>query len=74
MILMWANPLLGPLEGEGPENLYFFGPKYHSRLSLPFQGPKKSRFSVPTPSNALRNGYMAASKSLRPTSYKQEVH
>ncbi len=26
MILMGANPLLGPLEGVGPENLDFFGP------------------------------------------------
>ncbi len=25
MILMWENPLLGPLEGVGPENLDFFG-------------------------------------------------
>jgi hypothetical protein len=26
IILMGANPLLGPLEGMGPENLEFFGP------------------------------------------------
>jgi hypothetical protein len=29
MILMLANPLLRPLEGRGPENLNFFGPKWH---------------------------------------------
>ncbi len=36
--------------------LDFFGPKWHSLRSYPFQGPKKSRFLVPTPSNAPRNG------------------
>jgi hypothetical protein len=36
--------------------LEFFGPKWHSLASLvPFQGPKKSRFSGPTPSSAPRN-------------------
>ncbi len=44
-----ATSLLGALEGVGPENLDFFGPKWHER------GPKKSRFSEPTPSNAPRN-------------------
>jgi hypothetical protein len=39
---MGANPLLGLLEGVGPENLDFFGPKWHSHRSQPFQGPKKS--------------------------------
>jgi len=34
MILMWSHPLLGPLEGVGPENLDFFGPKWHSLRSL----------------------------------------
>jgi len=29
MILMRANPLHGQLEGVGPENLDFFGPKWH---------------------------------------------
>ncbi len=36
MILMWANPLQGPLEGVGPE--------WHSPI-----GPKKYRFSGPNP-------------------------
>ncbi len=41
----WADkvnllcPLLGPLEGVGPENFNFLGPKWHSLRSLPFQGP-----------------------------------
>ena len=34
MILMWSHPLLGQLEGVGPENLDFFGPKWHSLRSL----------------------------------------
>jgi hypothetical protein len=34
--------------------LNFFGPKWYS-LRSPFQGPKKSRFSGPTPSYAPRN-------------------
>jgi hypothetical protein len=56
MILMRANPFLRPLERGGPENLDFLGPKWHSLRSWPFQCPKKSRFSVPTPSNGSRNG------------------
>jgi hypothetical protein len=42
MILIGENPLLGPLEGLGPENLDFFEPKWCSLHSLPFQGTKKS--------------------------------
>jgi hypothetical protein len=38
------------------ENLNFFGPKRRSLCLLPFQGPKKARFSEPTPSSGLRNG------------------
>ncbi len=52
-------PLLGPLEGVGPENLDIFKPKWHSLRSWQFQGPKKSRFSGPTPSNGPRNGCSA---------------
>jgi hypothetical protein len=41
MILMLANLFLGPLiEEVSPENLDFFGPKWHSFSSLPFQGPE----------------------------------
>jgi hypothetical protein len=34
--ITWAS------EGGGPGILDFFGPKYHSLCSLPFQGQKKS--------------------------------
>ncbi len=44
----------------------FFGPKWHWLRSLPFQGPKKSRFSVPTPSNTPRND-VAHIKTIKPT-------
>ncbi len=44
MILMRRNPLLGPLEGGGLR-------------SLPFQGPKKSRFLGSTTSNGPQNGF-----------------
>jgi hypothetical protein len=37
---------------EGCMSVDSFGPKWHSLRSLPFQGPKKSRFSGPTLSNA----------------------
>jgi hypothetical protein len=41
MILMGTNPLLGPLEGVGPENLNFFRAQTALALgSLPFRGPK----------------------------------
>jgi hypothetical protein len=33
------------------------GPKWHSFRSLQFQGPKKSRFSRPIPSNGRRNEF-----------------
>ncbi len=48
-----ANPLHGPLEGVGPENLDFFGLLI---CSLPFQGP-------PLPMD------LPESKSLRPAPY-----
>jgi hypothetical protein len=57
MILMGANSLLGPLDGLGLENLDFFGPKWHLLRSLPFQGPIKSRFSRPSPSNGPSNEF-----------------
>jgi hypothetical protein len=52
MVFRSATSLLRALEGVGPENLDFFGPKWHS---LARQGPKKYRFSGPTPSNAPGN-------------------
>jgi hypothetical protein len=39
------------------KNLDFFGHNWHSLRSLVFQGPKKSRFSGPTPSNGPCNGF-----------------
>jgi hypothetical protein len=57
MILMRENPSLRPLEGVGPENHEFFGPKLHSLHFVAISGPKKSRFSGPTPSNGPRNGF-----------------
>jgi len=30
-----GNPFRGPLEGLGPKNLDFFGPKWHSRAAMP---------------------------------------
>ncbi len=56
---MGANPLLGPLEGVGPENRDFFGPwngHAHERRECHL-GPKKPRFSGPTPSNGPSNGF-----------------
>jgi hypothetical protein len=47
MVLRSATALLGALEGVGPENRDFFGPCH--------LGPKKLRFSGPTPSNAPSN-------------------
>jgi hypothetical protein len=53
MILMGANPLLGPMKGVGPENLDFFGPK---KVSV-FKGPLLPMAQVMD---------LPASKSLRP--------
>ncbi len=55
MVLRGATSLLGTLEGVGPENLNFFWAQMAITSLVPFQGPKKSRFSGATPSNAPRN-------------------
>jgi hypothetical protein len=44
MVFRGATSLLGALEGVGPENLDFFGPKWQLLRSLPFQGPKRLNF------------------------------
>ena len=71
MIMMRENPLLGPLEGMGPENLDFFGQngtcfaRCHLRAqkSLDFQGPAlPMAFETDFP----------ATKSLRPASCEQQ--
>jgi hypothetical protein len=49
IILRGATSLRGALEGVGPENRDFLG------LRSCLLGPKKSRFSGPTPSNAPSN-------------------
>jgi hypothetical protein len=41
MIMIGANPLLGPLEEVGPENIDFFGPKWHLSSLVAISGPKK---------------------------------
>ena len=45
---------LGNWKGQA---LKISGPNCNSLRSLPFQAPKKSQFSGPTPSNGLRNGF-----------------
>jgi hypothetical protein len=32
LLLDWANPLQGPLEGMGPENRYFLSPKMATHI------------------------------------------
>jgi hypothetical protein len=44
---MGVNPLLGPLEGVGPENLDFFGPKQHLLELRSFQDPISFDFQWP---------------------------
>jgi hypothetical protein len=58
MILMGANPLLEPLEGAVPENLNFFGAKWH---------PLRFALSGPTPSNGVCYGF-ARIKIIKPLS------
>ncbi len=41
----------------GPWKSQIFGPKVHSLRSLPFQGPKKSWFPPPPPSNGPWNWF-----------------
>jgi hypothetical protein len=66
MVLRRANSLLGALEGVGPGNLDFFGPKCHSLRLLQFQSPKKSRFSWSNPYNGHCNGYCPPQKHYVP--------
>ncbi len=50
MVLRGAKSLRGALEG-----VAFFWAQMALASLVPFQGPKKSRFSGPTPSNAPSN-------------------
>jgi hypothetical protein len=45
LILMRANPFRGPLEGVGPENIDFFGPRNGNERSEYHLGLKMLRFS-----------------------------
>jgi hypothetical protein len=47
MVLMWANPLLGPLEGEGPENLDFLGLNSTRVSRCHFRAQKNLDFQCP---------------------------
>ncbi len=64
MVLRCATSLLRALEGVGPENLDFFGPKWYSLRSLPFQGPP-----LPMPLVMM----LHTLKPLRTVPYKQKV-
>jgi len=71
MILMRANPLLGPLQGGWAAALACFGPK--------FQGPKQALAAAQPPSNGPSNGLaqvmdLPASKSLPTGPYKDHIH
>ncbi len=62
IILMWANPLRWPLEGVGPENQDFFG-------------PKKSIFPGPTPSNSSMVMDLLPKKIIKSKRHiKKQVH
>jgi hypothetical protein len=54
-------------------SLSIFGPKCHSRLSLPFQNPKSLDFQGPPHQTALVMDF-PPSKSIRPAPYKQQVY
>jgi hypothetical protein len=56
----------------GPTYLDFFGPKWHSLFSIPYQGSKKFQLSGPTLPMALEMD-LPQSKSVRPAPYKQQV-
>ncbi len=66
MVLWRAIPLLGALEGVGPGNLDFFGPKWHSLRLLQFQGPKKVSIFIAQSLQWPLFWVLPASKSLRP--------
>jgi hypothetical protein len=70
-VLLWVVDLM-IFDGGQIHYSTFLGPKWHSLRSLPFQGPKKSRFSGTTRSKGPYNG-IARFKSLRPATFKQQV-
>jgi hypothetical protein len=74
IILLRANPLLGPLEEVGPESLDFLTPKMALALLVTISGPKKASIFRAHPFQWPLKWMLPASKSLRPAPYKQQVH
>jgi hypothetical protein len=70
MILLRANPLLGPLEGVDPENLDFLRLKMALALLAAISGPKKVSIFRAHPFQWPLKWMLPASKSLRPAPYK----
>jgi len=62
MVLLLANPLLGPLEGEGPQNL------------VAVSGPKKVVIIRAHPCNDARNGFAPIKIITARAIYKQQLH
>ncbi len=56
LILIRENPLLGPLEGVGPDNLDFLAQMVLASF-VANSWPKKSRLSGPIPSSDPRDGF-----------------
>jgi hypothetical protein len=74
MVLKWrANLLLGALEGVGPGNLDFFGPKWHSLPCCNFRAQKSLDFHGPTLTMALVMGIarlkIITSRAITTTGY-----
>jgi hypothetical protein len=74
MILMRANPLLGPLEGVGPENLDFLWAQIALALLVAISGPKKVEIFSAHPFQWPSKWIFPTSKSFRPAPSKQQVH
>ncbi len=72
MILMRANPLLGLLEGAGPENLNFLRAKMAPASLVALSGPKKVFSALTLPIVFVMD--LPASKALSPAPYKQQEH
>jgi hypothetical protein len=72
MILMVANPFRGPLEERGLEDRDFFGPEIAMRKASEIRAQKSRDIQGP-PLPMVPVMDLPASKSLRPTPYKQQV-
>jgi hypothetical protein len=72
-----AIPLQGPLEGEDPENIDFFVPKWHQMALaslVAISGPQTVSIFMAHLFQWPWLWNLPASESLRPASYKQQVH